>query len=261
MAVAGKTSAVVEFDHVSLHLPLARSRERGASKKNGDKLSIGGRIMRSLRGDVIAALDDVSFTIGPGERIALLGHNGAGKTTLLRTLCGIYQPSSGKRRVRGRISALLTSTIGLDVYATGTENIRFACALYDIPTNRIDEIIDDVREFSELGHYLDMPVRTYSAGMRTRLGFSIVTSMEPEILVIDEVLSAGDMSFALKAQERILGFIGRAKVLIVASHSADLMRMFCTRAFWMDHGRLRGDGDFEEIWQAYYESRAMEAER
>jgi ABC-type polysaccharide/polyol phosphate transport system ATPase subunit len=242
----------VELRDVHLRLPIPRKMDRSPAKGKGLKRApVGGSIFSGRWGSHVRALEGINLTIGPGERVALIGANGAGKTSLLRIISGIYQPTSGDRIVRGRVSALFASSIGLDQNASGLENIRFACALYGVERSRQDEVVEQVREFSELGDYLDLPVRAYSAGMRTRLGLSVVTSMNPEILIVDEVLSAGDKAFAEKARERILGFLGKSKVLIVASHSATLVRMFCERAILLSGGRIQLDGEIDEVWEVY----------
>lgn len=242
----------VELRDVHLRLPIPRKMDRSSDKSRTLKVApVGGRIFSGRWSSHVRALEDINLTIGPGERVALIGPNGAGKTSLLQVISGIYQPTSGERIVRGRVSALFSSSIGLDQNATGLENIRFACALYGVQRSRYDDVVEQVRDFSELGDYLDLPMRAYSAGMRTRLGFSIVTSMDPEILIVDEVLSAGDKAFAEKARERILGFLGKSKIVIVASHSASLVRMFCERAIFISGGRIQLDGDLDEVWEAY----------
>jgi len=247
---------LIDLDDVSLHLPVPRRMDRSRAKDPGARnAGLGGTITRGFWRSYVQALQNITLRVRRGERIAVLGHNGAGKTSLLRVISGIYQPTSGQRAVTGKVSALFTSTIGLDLFASGLENIRFACALYGVPSSKYASIIQQVEKFSELGDYLHLPVRAYSSGMRTRLGFSIVTSMDPDILIIDEVLSAGDMVFAERARERVIDFVDKANVIIVASHSANLMRMFCTRAVWLEGGRVEMEGDFETVWDAYYESK------
>lgn len=243
----------VELSEISLHLPIRY--QTGATTAKETWATVGGGIWQSRRRRYVEALAGINLNVVAGERIAVFGHNGAGKTSLLRVVSGIYRPTSGQRLVHGRVSAMFSSSIGLDQNATGTENIRFACALYGVNPSRVEELIVDIREFTELGDYLDCPIQIYSSGMRTRLGFAIVTSVDADVLIVDEVLSAGDLAFTEKAKSRVLAFIERSKVLIMASHSPALMRSFCTRAVWLDHGRIKKDGPFEPIWMEYAESR------
>jgi ABC-2 type transport system ATP-binding protein len=234
-------------NRLSLDLPILEAGRLNLSSAT----NVGGKFARTARGAYVAALRDIELTLRTGDRLGVIGHNGAGKTTLLRVLGGIYQPTSGRCIVRGRVSAMFSSSMGLDWSATGIENIRFACALYDIPRSRVNSIIEDIREFSDLGDYLNLPIRTYSDGMRTRLGFSIITSVNPEILIVDEALGAGDINFAHKAQKRILGFLDRVNVLVAASHSIELLRLLCDRAVWMQRGRIEMTGPLDEVWGAY----------
>jgi ABC-type polysaccharide/polyol phosphate transport system ATPase subunit len=242
----------IELRDVSLRLPIPRKMDRSVQKGTGLKRSpVGAGIFSERWGSHIRALEGINLKIGRGEKVALIGPNGAGKTSLLRLISGIYQPTRGERIVHGRVSALFTNSIGLDQNATGLENVRFACALYGVARSRYDEVVEQVREFSELGDYMDLPMRAYSAGMRTRLGFSVVTSVDPEILIVDEVLGAGDKAFAEKARDRMLDFLGKSKVLIVASHSASLIRMFCKRAILIRGGQIQLDGGLDEVWEEY----------
>lgn len=240
---------VIHLDRVSLYLPFFRG--RSATQNLISK--VGGTISWQSGQEHVVALRRINLSLASGDRLALLGHNGAGKTSLLRVMAGIYEPSAGQRTIKGRVLALLSSTIGMNLNNTGRANIHHACNLFEVPKSQVAAFEEEVIEFSGLGDFIDLPVRTYSAGMRTRLGFSIISGLEPEILVIDEVLSAGDMNFALKAQKRILSMIARSHAMVVASHSAELMRLFCNRAVWLEHGQIRMDGPFEEVWQAYYE--------
>lgn len=242
-----RTLALLE--RVDLHLPFIG----GSSNSKEGVARVGGTIARTARRPYVAALRDIDLTVASGDKIAVLGHNGAGKTSLLRVISGIYSPTRGNCTITGRVSALLSSTVGMSTQNTGRANIRQACAMFDVPRASMAAFEKDVITFSELGDYIDLPVSAYSAGMRIRLGFSIVSGLDPEILVIDEVLSAGDMAFAQKAQARIVAMIDRSHALIVSSHSASLMRMFCNRALWLERGEIRMDGAFDDVWGAYYE--------
>jgi ABC-type polysaccharide/polyol phosphate transport system ATPase subunit len=245
---SGSPKTLIKLERVHLYLPF----HRGRSATKNLIAQVGGKISWDAGKQHVVALRQVNLALSSGDRIALLGHNGAGKTSLLRVLAGIYEPSAGIRTINGSVLALLSSTIGMNMNNTGRTNIHHACALFDVPKSEIPAFEESVIEFSELGDFIDLPVKTYSAGMRTRLGFSIISGLDPDILIVDEVLSAGDMSFALKAQKRIISMIERSHAMVVASHSADLMKMFCNRAVWLDHGQIRMDGDFDEVKDAYY---------
>ena len=244
----------IHMSNVELLLPSVRRLDKRIGK--GEQ-KIGSKIMRKRGRYFVKALDGIDITIKPGDRVALIGHNGAGKTTLMRTICGIYTPTSGKQEINGSISTLFSSTLGLDQNATGLECIQFALSLYGIPHSAHVDYVEDIVEFSGLGDFLYMPVGDYSAGMKTRLGFSIATSIKPEILIIDEVLSAGDMAFAEKAKSRILEFTDSVQILIVASHSGRMLNLLCNKAIWMDNGRVKATGPFQEVWDEYVASRVQ----
>lgn len=187
---------------------------------------------------VVRALDGVSFEINEGDRVGLVGHNGSGKSTLLRVLAGAYEPVSGSISVEGKVASMLGITLGMDHEATGYENIYIRGALMGLTRKRIEPLIPDIVEFSELGDYLEMPIRTYSSGMFMRLAFAISTCVPADIILMDEWLSVGDASFAKKAQERLKQMLQKAKILVLASHSESLVRDSCNRIFRLDHGAL-----------------------
>jgi ABC-type polysaccharide/polyol phosphate transport system ATPase subunit len=199
----------------------------------------------------VRALHDVSLKMGDGQRIGIVGHNGAGKSTLLKLLAGIYPPTSGKRIVKGRISSLFDIALGFEVDASGWENIAYRSYLQGETPKSLRSKIDPIAEFSELGDFLNMPVRYYSAGMIVRLAFSIATSIEPEILLVDEVLSVGDMAFQEKARQRIHEMIAKAELIVVVSHDLESLAKICNQAIWMDHGTVRQVGPVQEIIDAY----------
>ncbi len=199
----------------------------------------GGKILQYQDNSVsVKALDNLNLEISDGDKIGLVGHNGAGKSTLLRVLAGIYMPTSGSINIEGSVGSLISPSAGMDQESTGIENIYFRGYLLGMSKAEIDEKLDDIVEFTELGNFLHLPVRTYSAGMFTRLAFAISTSIEPEILLIDEVVGAGDPEFHEKAQERLKQFKERAKILIFASHSKQLVSMYCDKVFQLEKGRV-----------------------
>jgi lipopolysaccharide transport system ATP-binding protein len=188
---------------------------------------------------VVEALRDVSLNISAGDRVGLVGHNGAGKTTLLRLLAGIYEPMVGVMRSSGRVTSLLDVTLGLDYEATGYDNILLRGLIMGESKARMRQLIPSIAEFSELGDYLNMPVRTYSSGMVLRLAFSIVTSIEADVLLMDEWLSVGDAGFVAKAEERMQSFVGNASVLVLASHNPNIIKVLCNMTVELEHGTVK----------------------
>ena len=199
----------------------------------------------------VRALEGLSLRIAEGERVGIIGANGAGKSTLLKLLAGIYPPSSGRRTVHGHISSLFEISLGFEPDATGWENIRYRGYLQGETPRSIQKKVQPIAEFSELGEFLDMPVRYYSAGMMIRLAFAIATAIEPEILIVDEVLAAGDLSFQNKARERMRQLIGCARAVILVSHDMKAISQLCDRVLWMDHGRIRLEGKPSRVIEAY----------
>lgn len=201
--------------------------------------AMGGRIARDAGNRVIVrALDGVSFSIQAGDRIGLVGHNGAGKTTLLRVLTGVYEPVGGSLVIEGRVATLLDINLGIDPDATGYENIRMRALMMGLAPAAIEPKIDDIARFSELGGYLDMPLRTYSSGMRLRLAFAVSTSVDADILLMDEWLSVGDADFQPKAKRRMEELVARTKILVVASHDTSLLKTVCNRLLRLVHGKV-----------------------
>jgi lipopolysaccharide transport system ATP-binding protein len=210
-------------------------------------MSTGGKLARSSGNKVsVRAVDNLSFSIKKGERVGLIGHNGSGKTTLLRILAGAYEPVSGYLKVKGRIASLLDINLGMDVDASGYDNIFLRGIMMGLTPQEIRAKTDDIAEFTELGEYLDMPVRTYSSGMQLRLAFAVATSVDADIVVMDEWLSVGDAAFNEKAAQRLKGFVDNASILVIATHSPELLKNVCNRAFKMEHGRIIDEFDPRE---------------
>jgi len=200
---------------------------------------------------MIHALSNINVEFSDGDRVCLIGHNGAGKTTLLRLIAGIYPPTAGRLEVSGKVIAQLGNSMSLNGDATGYENIRLVAELYGWPKVNLKEIIRDVEEFTELGEYLSLPTRVYSAGMGARLAFALATMQSPDILLIDEGIGAGDAQFQEKAELRVKNFMSKAKIVVLASHDASLCRAICNKALLMNNGRQEFFGDIEEGFDRY----------
>ena len=200
----------------------------------------------------IHALSGVSLSAGHGDRLGVIGHNGAGKSTLLRTLAGIYPPSSGTVDVHGKISSLFDITLGFESEANGWDNIVYRAYLQgETPRTLRKEKVQAIAEFSELGDFLRIPVRNYSAGMLMRLAFAIATSIDPEILLVDEVLAVGDLAFQRKAKARVVEMMSSARLMVMVSHDLEAIKSMCNRAVWLEHGSVRMEGRPDEVVEAY----------
>jgi ABC-type polysaccharide/polyol phosphate transport system ATPase subunit len=202
----------------------------------------------------VRALSNINLSIRQGDRLGIVGHNGAGKSTMLKLLAGIYPPTSGTRRVVGEICSLFELTLGFEPEASGWENIAYRGYLQGETPKTLKGKLAEIAEFSELGAFLDSPVRHYSAGMLVRLAFSVATAIDPEILLVDEVLAAGDLAFQKKARRRMEEMIDRAHLIVMVSHDLEAVSKFCNRAIWLDHGQILRAGPTDEIIAAYSEA-------
>ncbi len=228
----------------------------GINRLTARKLNVGGQIGRGATGRiVIKALDGLTFEINDGDRIGLLGHNGSGKTTLLRTLAGIYEPVSGEIKIGGRAFPLFDLQLGMDMDATGIENIFMRGRLLGLSEQQIEAALDGIAEFTELGEFLEMPMRTYSTGMMVRLAFAISTAITPEILILDEMIGAGDAAFLAKAEARLNGFLAKAGIIVIASHGMSMLRQWCNKGMLLEHGRLIAYGPIDEVVARYEATR------
>jgi lipopolysaccharide transport system ATP-binding protein len=226
--------------NVSVAFPLYHSESRSLKKEILDRAS--SRFGRDhKRRPVVQALQNISFTLRSGDRLGLVGANGSGKTTLLRTLSGIYQPTIGSLSIEGRVTSILDPGQGMNMDMSGRENIRLRGYFLGVPASEIARLEADVEDFSDLGEFLDLPVRNYSSGMVVRLAFAMATAIRPEILLMDEWIMAGDAAFMEKARARIEGMVRHADVLVLASHSAPILGEWCNRVIWIDQGRIRAD--------------------
>lgn len=199
----------------------------------------------------IEALNEVSFELCHGEFLGVIGHNGAGKSTLLRTIAGILPPSEGRVVVNGHVTTLLSVGIGFNAELTGRENIRLGGLANGLRPKEIEAKEDEIVEFAGLGEFIDYPMKTYSSGMYGRLGFSVAVHMEPDILLIDEALSAGDAAFREQASAKIKEMMGKARAIILVSHGLALVKEMASSAIWLDHGRIAGQGEPEDVIKAY----------
>lgn len=216
---------------------------------------VRGMFRRSFNpGVTLHALTDVSLGAREGDRIGIIGHNGAGKSTMLKLLAGIYPPSEGSVSVEGRICSLFDITLGFEQEATGWENIVFRSYLYGESPAQLRTKLDAIGEFTELKDFLSMPVRNYSAGMLMRLAFAIATAADPEVLLIDEVLSVGDLAFQLKARARMREMMATSRLMVVVSHDLTSLKEMCNRVIWMKQGRIVLEGTAAEVIQRYRES-------
>ncbi len=231
---------------------------------NAASLSLKNRVLSSLTGGKIArqhdgvvivrGLQNITLDIGPGERVGLVGPNGAGKSTLLRVLSGIYFPTHGYVEINGECVSLINISLGIDPEATGRENIHLRSVMMGVHPQKTNQCIDEIVEFTGLGEFIDMPFRTYSSGMQLRLAFAVSTFIHPQILIMDEWLSTGDEEFKERAAQRMKEVVSNAEILILASHSKDLLLKNCTRIIWIERGNIRMDGSAENVASAYFEN-------
>lgn len=239
--------ASITLDSVSVDFPIFNVQGRSFKKKLF-QLTTGGTFSQDFRNCVVVkALDQVSLTLKDGDRLGLVGHNGAGKSTLLRVLANIYEPSRGTYTYQGKVSPLLDVMLGMNQESTGYENIFLRGTLLGLTQQEIKARVEDIADFTELGDYLYMPMRTYSSGMLMRLAFAVATSIQPDILLLDEAIGVGDKRFIKKANARLRQFIRKSNILILASHSEDIIRSFCNKALILNKGKIEKFGRVQEV--------------
>jgi ABC-2 type transport system ATP-binding protein/lipopolysaccharide transport system ATP-binding protein len=256
--------ASVRLRNVTVNFPIYDSRSRSL-KRRAMSLVTGGRVRSDPTGRIstdaghrinVRALDRVDLDIEHGTRIGLIGRNGAGKSTLLHVLAGVYVPESGMVSVEGKVATLFGGSLGIDPELSGRENIELRGLYLGLSKREIRERMDEVIAFTELGPFIEMPFRAYSAGMRARLDFAISTAIEAKILLLDEGLGAGDASFIEKANERVKKLADAAGIIVVATHSEVLLRTICSKAALMEAGRILTIGDVDEVLAVYHASLA-----
>jgi ABC-2 type transport system ATP-binding protein/lipopolysaccharide transport system ATP-binding protein len=242
--------AIISACNVSVDIPIYDAGGASIRKFLLGK-AIGGQLAQQGSHIVVRALKDVSFEARDGDRIGLVGQNGSGKTTLLRVLCGTYPPTGGLLTVEGRISPMLDNSLGMEPDATGLENIRICGLLRGMTSRQIDESMDDITAFTELGDYLKMPVRSYSSGMLLRIAFAVATVPQAEILLIDESIGVGDEHFFRKAFARLNRLVSRSRILVVASHAQEVIRTLCNKALWLEGGAVVAYDSVDRVLEAY----------
>jgi ABC-2 type transport system ATP-binding protein/lipopolysaccharide transport system ATP-binding protein len=236
----------IELERAGVSIPVYNASARSL---RSDVLRRVGGGLAAKQGDVlrIEALREVTLSLRPGDRVALVGHNGAGKSTLLRVCSGAYEPSSGRARIAGRVAALLDIGLGMEAELTGRENIALRAACMGMGAAETREREAEIEAFCELGPFIDMPLRTYSAGMALRLAFAVSTAWEADILLLDEMITVGDPGFAAKAHARMEALMSRAAIMVLATHDTAILRQWCNRAIRLDAGRVVQDGTVEEV--------------
>ncbi|ESW92239.1 ATP-binding cassette domain-containing protein [Mesorhizobium sp. M1060] len=229
----------IHLSDVTVRIPVWSAPANRSLKQAALRFTTGGRLLAGDSGRFeVAALDGVSLDLKPGTRLGLSGHNGAGKTTLLRVLAGILKPTSGTAVINGDSAVLITPSMGLSPELTGREFIRLQSLMTGIAPREIERQTESIIEFSELGDFINLPVRTYSSGMQTRLSFSVVTAYPTDIVLLDEGLGTGDASFQKKARERMEHWLNNAAIVVLASHSDALIRSMCSSAVFLEKGRV-----------------------
>jgi ABC-2 type transport system ATP-binding protein len=244
-------NVAVKVDHVSMKFNL--------SKEKVDNLK--EYLIKFVKGQLhyneFEALKDVSFTVNKGDRVGILGLNGAGKSTILKVIAGVYKPSLGHVERYGKMAPMIELGAGFDPQYTGAENIFLYGSVLGFSREFLEEKFDEILEFSELKDFIDVPLKNYSSGMKARLGFSIATIVEPEILILDEVLSVGDAKFRKKCEKKMMGMFDKGVTVLFVSHSIDQVKRLCNKAILLEHGKLIAQGDIDEVAAIYEQMTAI----
>ena len=243
------TEPRIRIDRAAVDFPIFDAKTRSLKKAVLGKA--GGRIGTDAKVPIIEALRDITVSLDKGARVALVGHNGAGKSTLLRLMAGIYEPTRGRSLVRGKVAPVFDLAVGMDPEISGYENILIRGLFLGMTRKQMEARIDDIAAFTELGDYLEMPLRAYSTGMRVRLALGVVTSIDPEILLLDEGIGAVDAEFLNKARNRLHELVDRSGILVFASHSDEFLADLCDTALWMEHGTIKEYGPLHGVLDHY----------
>lgn len=243
----------IKIKNVTLSFPIYDVSTRSLKSRVLDVASLGKITKNSNQVTEVIALDNLSLTIEQGDLVGVIGNNGSGKSTLLRVISQVYEPLIGSVSIDGKISALLDFSLGLEPDSTGIENIYAMSAIRGLNPLEIKNNIDDIIDFTGLGEYIRMPLRTYSSGMQLRLAFAIITQVAPDILVLDEVITVGDATFIQKAESKISALIQDSRIVVMASHDQGIIRKICNKIIWLDSGRVKFFGDVDGGLNAYNE--------
>lgn len=247
--------ALIKLDRVRVDFPVFSSQSRGLiNTLLRYSRSHQERIARSGMGAVqVQALRDISLEIRPGDRVGLVGRNGAGKTTLLRVLSGVYEPTAGSIEIQGQVSALTDLMLGMDPEGSGYDFINTRGILLGLNRKQRAALVPDIEEFTELGDYLHLPVRTYSSGMLLRLAFAVSTAITPDILLMDEMVGVGDARFLEKANQRLQRLMEKVQILVLATHNDQILREFCNKALLLSEGRVVLQGSVDEVLARHHQ--------
>lgn len=248
--------ASINLQNVTVSFPLYDVSTRSL-KNSLMRVATGGKISSSSKQVVVVdSLRNISFNLEHGDRLGLIGHNGAGKSTLLRVLAGIYQPLQGAINVEGSVVPLFEMSLGMDMDATGYDNIKIRAALLGIKPRQLESLLDEIVTFTDLGNYLNMPLRAYSQGMMMRLAFAVSTAISPEILLLDEWIGVGDAHFIKKAEDRMNAMVAKTGILVLASHNNSLLKEVCTKGLVLEHGEALFFGEINDAL-SFYEANAV----
>jgi lipopolysaccharide transport system ATP-binding protein len=248
--------AKIILSNASVDIPIFNANGRSITSRILE-VATGGKLDADPNGKVVVrALRGISIEFSDGDRIGLVGHNGAGKSTLLRVLARVFRPTAGTAIIEGQVGSLIDMSLGINPEAPGRENIFLRGAMLGLTKSEVRERFDEIVEFSELGEFIEVPVRTYSSGMRLRLAFAVSTIARPEILLMDEWLSVGDEGFKAKASERLTAVVDASKILVLASHSRELLERVTNKVVWLEHGEVKMFGPSEEVLGAYFGPKA-----
>lgn len=242
----------IELKDVSLSYRLYGTSTRSL-KRSLLHFAMGKNLKQNASDSIVAvdALKKISLRLDKGDRLGLIGNNGAGKSTLLKVMAGLYAPTSGFINIKGHTSPLLSLGVGMQPNSTGYENIRLRCLMHKYSAKETERVIAELEEFTELGDFLSMPVKIYSSGMSVRLSFGMATAINPDILLLDEIVGAGDANFMQKAQKRLDNLVGKCNILVFASHSNNLITKMCNKAVWLEQGIIKAFGSSEEVVKSY----------